>query len=168
MLSLTGLSEAGLKASRSHLINSHFLRTFGVCLWVSFTRVVQSWSGALQAQIPLIHTPHRTIMFSAWFSLQGCPELACRPPVPDTINSHPLELLRFTYGSLYRLVQPLPGALEAQISFIRTPHSSLVFSAWCPSQNCLKLAWGPPGPESINPQPLQNLCFPHGFLHRIV
>ena len=148
MVSLTGLSEAGLKASRSHLINSHFLQTFGVCLWVSFTRVVQSWSGALQAQIPLIHTPHRTIMFSLWFSLQGCPELACRPPVPDTMNSHPLELLRFTYGSLHRLAQPLPGALEAQISFIHTPHSTLVFSAWCLFTELFKAGLGPSRPRA--------------------
>ena len=140
MVSLTGLSEAGLKACRSHLINSHFLQTFGVCLWVSFTRVVQSWSGALQAQIPLIHTPHRTIMFSLWFSLQGCPELACSPPVPDAINSHPLELLRFTYGSL------------------STELSNSCLEPWRPRFH----SFTPPTARSCFPHGV------HGVLHRIV
>ena len=123
LASLTDLSEAGLQASRSRFKWSTPPAELSCFPYGFLFRIVQSWPGAVQAQILWIDTPYRTsVFFFKWFPWQRCLKLACRPPGPDFTNIHPLQnscvFLMASFTELFKVAcNP-----QAQTPLIHTPH----------------------------------------------
>ena len=89
--------------------------------------------------------------------LDNCPRLAWSPPSPDPIKSEDsLELCRFLQDFLDTVAECWTEGIQAHIPLIQTLSGTPSLSLWLPSNNCPKLAWSPPSPDSIHSNTLQN------------
>ena len=93
------------------------------------------------------------------FLMVSCTELSnscLEHKSPDSSHSYPLQnslvLLMISFTELFK---SWPASLQVQILLIHTAYRTPVLSSWFPSHTCPKLARSPPGPDSMNPNPLQ-------------
>ena len=161
MASFTELSEAGLQASSSRF--HQFIppcRTLVFSLWLPSHNYLK-WPAALQGQIPLIRTPHRSRVPCHDFLHRVVQSWPTGLQIQTLLIHNPYRTVVFPSGFLHSFVQSL-GAWRPRSINSHPLENFRVFRMGSLTDLSM-LACRPPGPDFIDffTEPL---CFIYGFL----